>query len=77
MRILLLILCLALSPRIVCAGDVVAALAVDGFDFPVGKPDSEGYYRSRGYRPNGHLGEDWNGKGGGNTGHGGEPRKNP
>ena len=67
MRILLFILCLALSPRIACAGDVVATLAADGFDFPVGKPDAEGYYRARGYRPNGHLGEDWNGKGGGNT----------
>lgn len=67
MRILLLILCLALSPRIVCAGDVVATLTADGFDFPVGKPDAEGYYRARGYRPNGHLGEDWNGKSGGNT----------
>ena len=39
----------------------------DGFDLPVGKPDGEGYYTARGYRPNGHLGEDWNGKGGGDT----------
>jgi len=39
----------------------------DGFDFPVGKPDAEGYYKARGFRPNGHLGEDWNGIGGGNT----------
>lgn len=39
----------------------------DGFDFPVGKPDAEGYYKARGFRPNGHLGEDWNGTGGGNT----------
>ncbi|MCB1233605.1 MAG: M23 family metallopeptidase [Verrucomicrobiae bacterium] len=39
----------------------------DGFDFPVGKPDADGYYKARGYYPNGHLGEDWNGKGGGNT----------
>ncbi len=67
MRILFLILCLALSPRIARAADVAAVQTADGFDFPVGKPDSEGYYRSRGYRANGHLGEDWNGKGGGNT----------
>ena len=67
MRILFLILCLALSQRIARAGDVVATLAADGFDFPVGKPDAEGYYRARGYRPGGHLGEDWNGNGGGNT----------
>jgi len=39
----------------------------DGFDFPVGKPDAEGYYKARGFRPNGHLGEDWNGIGGGNS----------
>ena len=39
----------------------------DGFDLPVGKPDAEGYYKARGYRANGHLGEDWNGKGGGDS----------
>ncbi|MDL5050036.1 M23 family metallopeptidase [Oscillatoria amoena NRMC-F 0135] len=38
----------------------------DGFDLPVGKPDGEGYYLSRGIRGR-HLGEDWNGVGGGNT----------
>jgi hypothetical protein len=39
----------------------------DGFDFPVGKPEAKGYYKARGFRPNGHLGEDWDGLGGGNT----------
>jgi murein DD-endopeptidase MepM/ murein hydrolase activator NlpD len=39
----------------------------DGFDFPVGKPDGQGYYKARGFRANGHLGEDWDGLGGGNT----------
>lgn len=39
----------------------------DGFDFPVGKPNGDGYYKSRGYWPNGHLGEDWNGKAGGDS----------
>lgn len=39
----------------------------DGFDFPVGKPDAEGYYKSRGFRANYHMGDDWNGVGGGNT----------
>lgn len=67
MRHVLLILCLALSPCLAHAGEVAATLAADGFDFPVGKPDAEGYYRARGYRPNGHLGEDWNGNRGGNT----------
>lgn len=48
------------------AGFVRSQLA-DGFDFPVGKPNADGYYKSRGYWPNGHLGEDWNGKGGGDS----------
>ena len=39
----------------------------DGFDFPVGKPEAKGYHRTRGFSPNGHLGEDWNGDGGGDT----------
>ena len=38
-----------------------------GFDFPIGKPNGEGYYKARGYRPNGHLGDDWNGVKGGDT----------
>jgi murein DD-endopeptidase MepM/ murein hydrolase activator NlpD len=39
----------------------------DGFDFPVGKPEAEGYYKARGFRSGGHLGEDWDGVGGGDT----------
>src|SRR4051812_3336744 len=39
----------------------------DGFDFPVGKPDSQGYYKARGFRSNGHMGEDWDGIRGGDT----------
>lgn len=38
----------------------------DGFDYPVGKPDAEGYYVARGFLRH-HPGEDWNGLGGGNT----------
>lgn len=49
------------------AADTIRCLLADGFDFPVGKPDAEGYYKYRGFWPNGHLGEDWNGKGGGNS----------
>ena len=37
------------------------------FDFPVGKPDAKGYYDYQGFTENRHLGEDWNGLGGGNT----------
>lgn len=39
----------------------------DGFDLPVGRDGTKKYYKARGYRPNGHLGEDWNGVGGGDT----------
>ncbi len=39
----------------------------DGFDFPVGRPDAEHYYKAQNFKDNNHLGEDWNGKGGGNT----------
>lgn len=60
------------------AGFVVPATAqqrtarvalADGFDFPVGKPESTGYYIARGLRlrPPVHFGEDWNGRGGGDT----------
>src|SRR5450432_1472717 len=39
----------------------------DGFDFPVGNADGRGYYKARGFRPNEHPGEDWDGVGGGNS----------
>src|SRR2546430_2904796 len=39
----------------------------DGFDFPIGRPDARGYYKARGFRSHGHLGEDWDGVGGGDT----------
>jgi hypothetical protein len=42
----------------------------DGFDYPVGKPNADGYYLRRGFYPNSHMGEDWNGDGGGNTDYG-------
>ena len=42
-------------------------LVTDGFDFPVGKPDAEGYYDAQHFGENNHLGEDWNGNGGGNS----------
>jgi murein DD-endopeptidase MepM/ murein hydrolase activator NlpD len=44
-----------------------ATRSADGFDMPVGKPDAEGYYRSRGLIVGRHMGDDWNGNGGGNT----------
>ena len=37
------------------------------FDFPVGAPDAKGYYNAQKFGNNKHLGDDWNGNGGGNT----------
>ena len=31
----------------------------EGFDLPVAPPDAAGFYKSRGFRAGGHLGEDW------------------
>ncbi len=56
--------------RSVQAAETARCLLADGFDFPVGKPEAQGYYKSRGYTSNGHLGEDWNGQGGGNSDYG-------
>ncbi len=52
----------AIAPRA-----AVNVRLADGFDFPVGKPDAVGYHKARGMKPNGHLGDDWDGDGGGNT----------
>lgn len=38
-----------------------------GFDFPVGRPMAKGYYNAQKFTENNHLGEDWNGNGGGDT----------
>ena len=51
----------------VCAAETQRCQLADGFDYPVGKPEAHGYYKARGFYPNGHLGEDWNGVGGGDT----------
>lgn len=49
------------------AADSIRCPLCDGFDHAVGKPDAAGYYKFRGFAPNGHLGEDWNGNNGGDT----------
>jgi len=68
-RLLLALLCLLAAPArgFAQAGSTIRVRLADGFDFPVGKPDAAGYHKARGYFPNGHLGEDWNGNGGGDT----------
>ncbi|TAG08189.1 MAG: M23 family metallopeptidase [Verrucomicrobia bacterium] len=58
---------------IVCSGQLAAQQAkinlASGFDFPVGIPNADGYYKARGLRLRApqHFGEDWNGRGGGDT----------
>jgi murein DD-endopeptidase MepM/ murein hydrolase activator NlpD len=56
-------------PQIIPAGslDMGFTKIADGFDFPVGKPEAEGYYKARGFRAGGHVGEDWDGVRGGDT----------
>lgn len=45
--------------------------ASDWFDYPVGAPNAKGYYRAQKFGgPKLHLGEDWNGVGGGNSDYG-------
>src|ERR1700737_2917709 len=51
----------------VSSSDSAFTKLADGFDFPVGKPDAQGYYKARGFRSKGHLGEDWDGVRGGDT----------
>lgn len=39
----------------------------NSFDFPVGKPNAEGYYNAQKFTNNNHLGDDWNAVTGGNS----------
>jgi murein DD-endopeptidase MepM/ murein hydrolase activator NlpD len=48
-------------------GNKVPGQLADGFDYPVGKPNGEGYYVHRAFLANEHLGDDWNGREGGDT----------
>ena len=64
---LALVLALAGESVLMASGDYVRCPLADGFDHAVGKPDAKGYYKFRGFSPTGHLGEDWDGNGGGNT----------
>ena len=44
-----------------------SSFIANSFDYPVGKPDASRYYNAQKFGENLHLGDDWNGKGGGNT----------
>lgn len=52
------------TPRVEAPLSVPVA---DGFDFPVGPPNAKGYYNAQPFTRNNHLGDDWNGTGGGNS----------
>ena len=67
LRIVLPVITLGLAATAIHAQSYTTALLADGFDYPCGKPNGAGYYVYRGFSPNGHLGEDWNGNGGGDT----------
>ena len=67
-RFLLILTLLAVSASIAPASIPMEQIRLaDGFDFPVGKPEAAGYYRYRGFIRDDHMGEDWNGLGGGNN----------
>ncbi len=66
-RVLLSLATLLLFVGVLPAQETAAVRLADGFDLPVGRDGTKKYYKARGYRPNGHLGEDWNGVGGGDT----------
>jgi hypothetical protein len=56
-----------LTGGVLLADDTASVRLADGFALPCGIENGKRYYKARGFRPNGHLGEDWNGVGGGNT----------
>src|SRR5260221_14682913 len=58
-----LLLAIGLSSTLISSAlsdsNVTATRIADGFHFPLGSPNAEGYYKSRGFSIIGHLGEDW------------------
>ncbi len=62
------LICISLALGGAAGGEETASVRLaDGFDCPVGRGATKQYYKARGFRANGHLGEDWNGAGGGDT----------
>ena len=66
-RLAILAIWLIAGATAAMAGNSIRITVANGFDIPVGKGTGEGYYVFRGYAPNAHQGEDWNGNGGGNS----------
>jgi murein DD-endopeptidase MepM/ murein hydrolase activator NlpD len=67
MRWLAVSLALLLLAAPAPAQETTTVPMADGFEVPVGRDGLKQYYKARGFRPNGHLGEDWNGAGGGDS----------
>ena len=67
LRSLFAVCLLLFSNAAAMAGSSIRVNLADGFELPVGQGTGEGYYVFRGFTPNAHMGEDWNGRGGGNT----------
>src|SRR5580700_7729013 len=68
MRWLISLAAFAASTVLLLAEDTAPVRLADGFQLPVGtNGDGKGYFKARGMTPNGHLGEDWDGVGGGDT----------
>ncbi|CAN5405806.1 peptidoglycan DD-metalloendopeptidase family protein [soil metagenome] len=55
------------APNISAPTPTADTLWATQFDYPVGPPNAKGYYNAQGFGKNTHLGDDWNGNGGGNT----------
>jgi murein DD-endopeptidase MepM/ murein hydrolase activator NlpD len=66
-RLLAILVAWLLAGTTAMAAHTIRVSVANGFDLPVGKGTGEGYYVFRGYAPNAHQGEDWNGSGGGNS----------
>ncbi|MCB0836641.1 MAG: M23 family metallopeptidase [Bacteroidetes bacterium] len=58
---------LALGIHSGCSQTIITFPVADGFDFPVGPPNARKYYNANPFGTDLHLGDDWNGVGGGNT----------
>jgi murein DD-endopeptidase MepM/ murein hydrolase activator NlpD len=54
-------------PAYLVAFDSRPDYVANHFQMPVGPPDGKGYYNAQGFGANSHLGDDWNGTGGGNS----------
>jgi hypothetical protein len=68
MRWLITLAAYVASTVLLVADETAPVRLADGFQLPVGtNGDGKGYYKARGMSPNGHLGEDWDGVGGGDT----------